>query len=365
MPFTSLGGVSALGWNEQLARLSTPYLTSDLCLGRVIRAERERYWLSNGEHEWAAEVSGHFRHDSLSPAELPAVGDWVGFRPPPGSGPALIDVVLPRQTRFLRQAAGGRTGAQILAANVDWLWVVMGLDRDYNLRRIERFLTAAEDSGARVAIVLNKADCRDEPACAKEEVQGLRADLPVLVVSAKTGQGLAELEASLMPGLTYALVGSSGVGKSSLINRLLGSDLLATAPVRAGDDRGCHTTTRRELLLLPQGSILMDTPGLRELALWAGSEAPWEATFAEIAELALGCRYRDCRHQSEPGCAVRAALERGELEPGRYRSYEKQIRELDYQRARQDQGAAQLRIRHSRSIARFSRALAKLKRKGL
>jgi ribosome biogenesis GTPase len=364
MRLTSLGGLSALGWNEQLALLSAPYLTPHLLLGRVVRAERQRYLLSNGEDEWAAEISGRLRHALLSSIEWPAAGDWVGFRPPPGPGPALIDLVLPRKTRFLRQAAGGRTDAQILAANLDGLLVVVGLDGDYNLRRIERFLTAAEDSGAEVAIVLNKADCCPEPARARAEVQRLRRDLRVLVVSATTGHGLDELQALLVPRLTYALVGSSGVGKSSLINRLMGTDSLATAAVRVRDHRGGHTTTRRELILLPQGSILMDTPGLRELALWADSLAPWEGTFTEITELAPSCRYRDCQHQSEPGCAVQAALERGELDAGRYRSYQKQVRELAYHRARQNQHAEPVRSQYRRNIARASRQLAKLRGRG-
>jgi ribosome biogenesis GTPase len=352
-----------LGWNDQLAQLFAPYSTLDLLPARVVRAERGRYLLSDGQQEWAGEISGRLRHALLCCADLPAVGDWVGLRHAGEPGPALIDLVLPRSSRFRRNAAGGRTEEQILAANIDWLLVVVGLDGDYSLRRIERFLTAAEDSGAEVAILLNKADCRPDAIGVQAEVQGVRVDLRVVLVSALTGQGLDELAALLEPRLTYALVGSSGAGKSTLINRLLGSERLTTAAVRARDDRGCHTTTRRELVVMPQGSILMDTPGLRELALWAAGDTPWEGAFPDLAELAKECRFRDCQHRNEPGCAVRSALERGDLDEGRYRSYEKQQRELDYQRARQDQRAAQLRSQRRREIARASRDLGKLRGK--
>jgi ribosome biogenesis GTPase len=181
-----------LGWNDQLARLFAPYSTLNLLPARVVRAERGRYLLSDGQHEWAGEISGKLRHALFCPADLPAVGDWVGLRHAGEPGPAMIDLVLPRSSRFRRKAAGGRTEEQILAANIDWLLVVVGLDGDYSLRRIERFLTAAEDSGAEVAIVLNKADCRPDAIGAQAEVQGVRVDLRVLLVSALTGQGLDE-----------------------------------------------------------------------------------------------------------------------------------------------------------------------------
>lgn len=355
--------IVSLGWEDQLARHLESLSTHELLPARVIRADRGRYLLSDGQREWTGEVSGRLRRASHSAADLPAVGDWVGVRAASDLGPALIDLVLPRRSQFRRNVAGGRTEEQILAANIDWLLVVMGLDGDYNLRRIERYLTAAASSGAEVALVLNKADCRSDAQRAQVEVEQIAPNLRILLVSALTGQGLDELAKLLEPRQTYAFVGSSGVGKSTLINRLLGSEHLATAAVRQGDDRGRHTTTHRELIVMPQGSMLIDTPGLRELALWAAGDTPWGAAFNDLIELAKECRFRDCQHRHEPGCAIRAAIERGELSETRVQSFGKQQRELAHQGARQGEHEAALRTQRRKEIARASRALGKLKGK--
>jgi ribosome biogenesis GTPase len=353
----------ALGYGEQLAQLFAPYLAGGLVLARVVRAERGIYLVSDGERDFTAEVRGRLRHVAVRLADLPAVGDWVGLRPQSAAGPALIDVVLPRKNRFRRKVAGSRTDEQILAANIDWLWIVVGLDGDYSLRRIERYLTAAGDAATDVCIVLNKADGRPDAEAVADEVRRVADGRPVLALSAATGQGCGELAALLHPGLTFALVGSSGVGKSTLINRLLGVDRQPTAEVRSRDDRGCHTTSRRELVVMPDGPILMDTPGLRELALWADGSAPWHDVFGEIADLGRSCRYRDCSHEREPGCAVQAAVAAGEIDAGRLASFQKQRRELEHNAARQDQRAWQGRDESGRAIARAIRQLGKQRTK--
>jgi ribosome biogenesis GTPase / thiamine phosphate phosphatase len=305
---------------------------------RVVREDREAYILHAATGPRLARVTGRLRHQAASRVEFPAVGDWVAAELPPGDGTAAIHAVLPRRSQFARQAAGTAGGAQIVAANVDLVLLVSGLDADFNPRRIERYLALAWESGASPVIVLNKVDMCPAPAERCTVVEGVAPGVPVYCVSARDGQGLAELRACLQPGTTAALLGSSGVGKSSLINAWLGTDRLRTSPVRADDSHGRHTTTHRELLLLPGGGVIIDTPGMRELQLLATDEA-LAATFSDVADLAAQCRFNDCRHEREPGCAIRAALACGDLDAARWASYCKLQRELAYAARREDVGA--------------------------
>ena len=318
-----------LGWNEdrrlQLEALGDPSLIP----ARVVAEHREAYALA-GCGEPSARLSGRLRGE---PGQWPSVGDWVAVRPAPGGG-GIIHAVLPRHSLLTRLRPGTKR-AQTLAANLDLVFVVTSPGQDFSLRRTERYLALVWASGARPVVVLNKADLSREANDLLARLSAVAPGAICLGTSAETGAGVAELGALLATGLTGALVGSSGVGKSSLLNRLLGQQLHHTAEVRLTDDKGRHTTTRRELVELPDGGCLIDTPGMRELGLWDAGEG-LEETFSEIAELATGCRFRDCRHQGEPGCAVVAAVETGELAEDRLASLEKLRREEAFQERLRD-----------------------------
>ena len=303
--------------------------------GRVVKQSRDRSTLVTAEGELAGEVSGRFRHHARGPADYPAVGDWAVLRPVRG-GPALIEAILPRRSAFTRKAAGEVTEAQVVAANVDTVLLVSGLDGDFNLRRIERYLTTAWSSGAAPVIVLNKADLRPDIQDVVAAVASVAPRIPVVLASALAAGGLKDIKPFLVPGKTVALLGSSGVGKSTLINRLLGEERFVTAPMSdAAAGRGRHTTTARELVRLPGGALLIDTPGMRELQLWTDDEA-LDRTFDEIDGLAARCRFPDCRHEREPGCAVRAAVKDGALDVRRLESYLKLRRELRFMELKKD-----------------------------
>ena len=280
-------------------------------------------------------VSGRLRHEALGRADLPAVGDWVAIvASPTPVEPAVIHAVLPRRTAFLRSAGDSnrRDGArladeQVLAANVDVAFVMAGLDHDFNLRRLERYLAVAHAGGANPVVVLNKADVAGDLDGLRLAAESVAPGIDVRALSALTGVGVRDLARDhLAPGRTAVVLGSSGVGKSTLVNALLGHQRQRTAEVRADDSRGRHTTTYRELVRLPGGALLIDTPGIRSLGV-AGAADGLDATFADISDLASGCRFRDCRHDGEPGCAVRAALADGRLAADRLASHRKLERE--------------------------------------
>lgn len=319
-----------LGWTpDRAGQLER----SELLPGRVAIQEREAYVIAGETGETPARVAGRFRLDAASPADYPVVGDWVLMRL--GDPSATIHRVLPRKTRVSRKVAWDRAEEQVLAANVDVVLVVSSLNADLNLRRLERYLAVARASGALPVVVLNKADlCPDHEAlvAAVAEVAG---DARVLVTSAREGDGIDEIATYLDGHRTVALLGSSGVGKSTITNRLLGDERLATAEIR-DDGRGRHTTTRRQLIVVPGRGLVLDTPGMRELQLW---DADLEGAFADLAALARDCRFRDCTHAGEPGCAVAGAIAGGALAAGRLASYRKLERELASTLVRQDEHA--------------------------
>ncbi len=322
------------GWSPFFAASFEPHAAAGRIPARVAAVHKNLYRLYTPEGEVLAEVTGRLRHDAAGPEDFPAVGDWVVAQPRPGEERATIHAVLPRRGRLSRKVAGTTTGEQVLAANLDTLFLMTGLDGDFNPRRIERGLVLAWDSGAEPVLVLSKADlCPDTPGRVRE-VEGLAPAVSVLAVSARDGTGVDALAPWLRSGRTVALIGSSGVGKSTLLNRLLGSEQQPTREVRAGDDRGRHTTTHRELFLLPGGALVVDTPGLREIQLWS-DEGALDSAFGDVAALAAGCRFGDCGHETEPGCAVVAALESGELPAQRFASYRKleaELRHLERQK---------------------------------
>jgi ribosome biogenesis GTPase len=310
-----------LGWDSFFADAFQPYEQEGLIPARV--AARH-----HGPCELLTEHGrlGGIPAGKLEGLDLPAAGDWVAVRQLDGERKALIEAVLPRRTTFTRKEAWRRTVEQVVAANIDTLFLVTAFGQDLNARRLERYLVAAWDSGANPVIVVNKSDVAVDVAGDLAEVEGIAFGVPVFPVSAATGAGLEELESYLGRGRTVALLGSSGVGKSTLVNRFAGREVLATADTGKGG-RGRHTTTNRELVPLPGGALLLDTPGMREFQLWA-DEAVLDSTFADVAGLAADCRFADCTHLHEPGCAVQAALADGSLPAERFDSYLKLQREI-------------------------------------
>jgi ribosome biogenesis GTPase / thiamine phosphate phosphatase len=334
-----------LGWNPELAE----NLEAGLVPGRVAAVHRGAFdvWTESGSVR--TRLPGRLMHDGLDVG----VGDWAGL------SDGLIRTVLPRRSAILRNAAGLATNAQTLAANVDVAFVVSSLGPDLEPRRIERYLVTIWESGASPEIVLTKADRFEDPWELVAEVEAVALGVPVHVVSALTGQGCDALRARITPGTTAVLLGSSGVGKSTLVNRWLGEDVMATTETREDDDEGRHTTTHRQILVLPGGGLVIDTPGLRELQLWNAGEAALDTTFADVEELAADCRFGDCTHTHEPDCAVLAAVESGELPPERLQSWRKLQRELRAIAMRHDIRLRKEEGRKWRLMAREGRARAR------
>jgi ribosome biogenesis GTPase len=313
--------LAALGWTDELEAAFTTYSERGFEPARVVAEHRGGYFVRGARGDRLAHARGRLRDDEIL-GGMPAVGDWVAVCDAPGDG-AAIEALLPRRTKVSRKTPWLKAEEHILASNVDSVFLVAGLDGDFNPRRLERYLTAAWDSGADPVVVLTKLDLLDD-ASKLVEAEAIAIGVPVLAVSNVTGEGIDEVRALLRPGSTFVLLGSSGAGKSTLVNRLAGRMLMPTGDLRR-DGRGRHTTRHRQLLVLPGGAILVDTPGLRELQVWEGDV---DSAFADIADLAAQCRFNDCGHSSEPDCAVQEALEAGTLDPARWASYLKLQREL-------------------------------------
>ncbi len=319
--------IEQYGWSEVWATAFAPHAHAGHTPGRVILQHRNGYLVVTDAGELQAKASGRLRHEAQETGP-PAVGDWVALSPNPHDGAATIHAVLPRRTAFMRRAADSARRTQILAANIDVAFVVTSMNADLNPRRIQRFLAAAMDSGARPVLVLTKSDLSADPQAEAAQVGALETQTLVLTVSAREGVGLEALRLQVKPGETCVLIGSSGVGKSTLVNAFLNEDRMATQAIRASDDQGRHTTSHRQLIPLPGGGLIIDTPGIREVGLIDAEEGV-EAVFDDIEHLMQACRFTNCGHVSEPGCAVQAALADGTLEGSRWTHFQKLKSELE------------------------------------
>jgi ribosome biogenesis GTPase len=354
------GHLVALGWNQSLEDNFKPHLEDGLLPARVVAQHRGSYVVMGPSGELSARSSGKLHYAASAGGVLPAVGDWVGVTAD-AAGTTVIHTIMPRTGIFSRNVADNITEEQVLAANIDLALVVGGLDRDFNLRRIERYLSVAYAGGAAPVIVLTKADLCDDVDDKRSAVSEIAPSVPIEVISNMSGAGIDDVRAHLSKGRTAVVLGSSGVGKSSLINHLLGGDAQRTGAVRR-DGKGRHVTTHRELFLLPGGALIIDTPGIRQLKLWDADDG-LPATFEDVDDLSAECRFSDCRHESEPGCAIRSAIAAGELSRERFNSYLKLMRELRSVEVRRDAKARSEEQKKWKKIHLDYRARKKFERK--
>lgn len=325
--------LTAYGWDERWDDLlgTLAGVEAGWTPGRIVAQHSHSYQLMTIGGERTATVSGKYAYAAVRPSDFPAVGDWVLAEPMPGESRCIIHALLPRRTAMTRRAAGNVDAEQVIGANVDTLFLTSALNLEFNVRRIERFLIAAWESGASPVVLLTKADLCPDPEALRAQVELAAPGVPVHIVSALRDEGMDDLAPYLRPGSTIAVAGSSGVGKSTLLNWLSGGSRMSTSGIREADARGRHTTTHRELFALPGGALVMDTPGMRELQLW-DSQDGWQQAFADVEALAARCRFRDCRHEAEAaGCAVAEAIAAGELDAARLANYKKTARELERQ----------------------------------
>lgn len=341
--------IEQYGWNNNWEEK----MTGSGIAGRVLLEHKNLYRVMTNEGELLSSLSGKFKFEHNREA-FPAVGDWVVLDQMPGEEKGIIHEVLPRSSQFSRKMAGLTTEIQLIAVNVDFVFLVMSLNHDFNVRRLERYLLAAWDSGATPVVVLTKKDTCEDLEYYIKEVESIAFGVDIFAVSSVTGEGIDLLGNLLAAHKTGALLGSSGVGKSSLINALSGVEVMAVNDIRTDDSKGRHTTTHRELTLLPQGGLLIDTPGMREFQLWDTSEGV-SASFQDIEDLALACRFRDCQHVKEPGCAIQEAIYNGTLKRERYKSYVKLMRELAHIDRKNDAIAKKAETNKWKQIAKSQR----------
>lgn len=351
-----------IGLTDEIKRNFEKYKENGYILGRIALEHKHLYrvWLEDGEY--LCTLAGKMTYDAVNREDLPAVGDWVAVKTSPGEKKGAIQAILPRKSKFSRKAAGMVTEEQIVAANIDTVFIVNSLNDDLNLRRIERYLLLAWESGANPVIILSKADLTSELEEKVHQVSSVALGVPVIAVSVLENIGTSELQGYLESGKTVTLIGSSGVGKSSLVNFLTGYQKQVVQEIRKSDDKGKHTTTHREMVQLPGGAVLIDTPGMREVQLWQSDEGISES-FADVEEYTSVCRFRDCKHNNEPGCAVWTAIHEGVLDENRFNSYKKLQKELAYIDRKVDKKAQSDEKRHWKNISKEIRHKTKFKGK--
>lgn len=357
MKVTTLGFSSY--FKEQMTAFMEESKLKNCVPARVVLEHKHSYRVLAEEGEWLATVAGHFAYTSFSRVDFPAVGDWVLVEKMPGEERAIIHKLFARKSVFSRKVAGKEITEQIVASNVDIVLLVMSLNADFNIRRLERYLVAAWDSGAKPVIVLTKADLCSDVVQYVNEVEAIAFGVDIFVTSALSGEGLADIRALFTEGVTGALLGSSGAGKSTLTNALVEDELMRVSGIREDDAKGRHTTTHRELVVLPSGGCLIDTPGMRELQLWDQGDS-LSSSFKDIEEFATLCRYRDCSHQNEPQCAVQQAIYDGELEESRLQSYFKLQKELAFIERKTN---TQARLDEQRKWKQISKSIKQIKKK--
>ncbi|MFH1424351.1 MAG: ribosome small subunit-dependent GTPase A [archaeon] len=317
-----------IGWDSFFEESFSPYQLNGLVPGRIIKVQRKGYIALTETGETEVKVSGKFRFDATEKGAYPVVGDWVAIKKGVANEEGTIKTVLPRRNKFSRKVAGVTTEEQILVANVDMVWIVAGLDNEFNIQRIERYLTLVSESKSKPVVILNKSDLCDNPEERGEEVKKIAQNAPVHILSAKLNQGLDALDQYLEEGKTIAILGSSGVGKSTILNQLLGVDRQEVGEVRETDGHGRHITAYRELFMMPKGGMIIDNPGVREMQLWSKGEGISEM-FRDVEEIIQQCKFTDCNHENAPDCAVKEALDTGKLDPRRYAHYLKLKQEVE------------------------------------
>ncbi len=355
--------LTELGWDSYFDGEFLRYRNSGLTAMRIIRENRGKYIALGESGRFECEISGKFRFETGSKGGFPAVGDWAAVLARPNENKGTIQGLLKRKNAFSRKVAGEVTDEQVVAANIDNLFIVTGLDSNFNLRRIERYLSVAWESGSVPVILLNKSDLCPDAEERKNEVESIAFGAEVHAISAAGNLGLEVLDRYILPGRTVAFLGSSGVGKSTIINTLLGDDRLEVREVSDSSSKGRHTTTFRELIVLPGGGMVIDTPGMRELQVW-GDDDGLKQVFDDIEKLASGCRFRDCRHEEEPGCAVKAAIADGTLPSERFESYRKLKKEFAYLAKRQTMKPSAIEKENWKGISKLVKEIKKKNDRG-
>ena len=357
-----MNSLTTFGWNEFFDNHFQTYAANGYAAGRVALEYKHFYRIYTERGEVLGEITGRLRHEALDRGDLPVVGDWVVINPCSERDKVTIHAVLPRKSKFTRKVAGLRTEEQPVASNIDTVFLVTSLNQGFNVRRVERYLIVALESGAYPVVILSKSDLCDEVEERTRKIRAVAGEVPIHTISVVEREGLDALAQYLKHGQTAALIGSSGVGKSTLINYWLSREHLKVREIREHDGRGMHTTTHRELIVLPHGGLVLDTPGMRELQLWDG-ETGLQIAFADIEEVASRCYFSDCRHQDEPRCAVREALNAGEIDGARYQSYEKLQKELMYLDRKRDIRSAIAEKKEWKKLSRIASERARMKRR--